>query len=179
MNLKIQSVDKTHYNLNAVYLDTNNKLNKEKMLNITRTLQKEQEDHNKNIIIGDFNFIHNDKDKPKGLNSTDKLLNTIWVPFLENTDMIDPFREQLPKRKIWSFIGTGAAGKSRIDRVYVNSIMVNCITQMHYIQTPFNGHKILTFTLNKQNEKGPSYYKLNTSIITDIKYKDLVMEALA
>ena len=59
--------------------------------------------------------------------------------------MLDPFREQNPKRKVWSFIGTGAAGNSRIDRLYVNTENTNNITNIQYIQTPFGGHKILSF----------------------------------
>ena len=95
-------------------------MNKEKMQNIVRQLHLEQEDHSNNIILGDFNFIDHEKDKVNGLNNVDKLACKIWQTFLSEVDMVDPYREQNPKRRIWSFIGTGSAGNSRIDRLYVN-----------------------------------------------------------
>ena len=61
------------------------------------------------MILGDFNFIDHEKDKTNGLNSKDKQLNKVWAPFIEEMELVDPFREQNPKRKIWSFIGTGVA----------------------------------------------------------------------
>ena len=71
------------------------------------------------MIIGDFNFIDHSADKKNGLSAKDQEINQVWIPFLEEMDLVDPFREQNPNRRIWSFIGTGAAGNSRIDRLYV------------------------------------------------------------
>ena len=92
--------------------------------------------------------------------------------------MIDPFREQNPKRRVWSFIGTGAAGNSRIDRVYVNSVNMNKIHNIKYIPTPFGGHRILSFVKKGSTEKGKNYYKMNTSILHDVKYREMVQETL-
>ena len=179
LNLKIQhKIEKTNHNVTAVYLDTNKNMNKEKMQNIVRKLRFESEDHSNNMILGDFNFIEHEKDKVNGLNNTDKLASKIWQPFMAEMDMVDPFREQNPKRRIWSFIGAGAAGNSRIDRVYVNSIVMKNITNIRYIQTPFGGHLILSFTKKGQNEKGKGYYKMNTSILKDPKYGEMVEETL-
>ena len=110
------------------------------------------------------------------MNATDKLVNKIWGPFLDNTDMVDPFREQNPKRKVWSFNDTGRAKNSRIDRIYVNTVNTNNVTNIQYIRTPFTGHKILTFTLDNGTEKGKGYFKMNTSILLDPKFKEIVQE---
>ena len=80
-------------------------------------MESERQGHNNNMIVGDFNFIDQER-QVKGLNSKEKLVSTIWKPFLEKWDMVDPFRQQNPKQVIWSFVGKG---KSKIDRVYVNS----------------------------------------------------------
>ena len=56
---------------------------------------------------------------------------------------------------------------SRIDRVYVNSINMTSITNMNYIQTPFQHHKIFAFNVKNENDWGKSYYKLNTSLFED------------
>ena len=128
------------------------------------------------MILGDFNFIDHEKDKKSGLSCKDKQLNQIWIPFLNEMDMVDPFREQNPKRRVWSFIGTG---KSRIDRIYVNSRYMNDITNMKYIHTPFSGHKVFAFMVKKDIEWGTGYFKLNTSILEDEEYGKLVDETIA
>ena len=140
LNMKIQhKTDKTRRNIAAVYLPTNNNLNKEKMQKIVAKLRQENEEQQNNIILGDFNFIDNEKDKASGLNNTDKQICNIWYPFLAEVDMIDPFREQNPNRRIWSFIGTGKAKNSRIDRVYVNATNWKNVINIKYIPTPFGG----------------------------------------
>ena len=179
LNIKIQHKnDKTNHNISAVYLVTNNHITKAKMEKIVTKLRQENEDHPNNMILGDFNFIDHEKDKVNGLNSADKLAGRIWQPFIEEMDMVDPYREQNPKRRIWSFIGSGTAGNSRIDRVYVNSINMKNMTNIQYIQTPFGGHRILSFTKKSQNEKGKGYFKMNTSILKDAKYREIVEETI-
>ena len=93
-------------------------------------------------------------------------------------EMVDPYREQYKKRRIWSYIGTGAAGNSRIDRLYVNEIVSKNIINTKYTQTPFGRHRILTFAKKGQNEKGKGYYKMNTSILKDRKYREMVEETV-
>ena len=92
--------------------------------------------------------------------------------------MVDPFREQNPNRIIWSFIGTGVAGNSRIDRIYVHSTNMGNITNIRYIHTPFHGHRILTFNIKNDSEWGQSYYKLNTSLFEDEEYDKIVDETI-
>ena len=92
--------------------------------------------------------------------------------------MVDPYREQNPNRRIWSFIGTGKAGNSRIDRIYVNTVNGRNITNIKYLQTPFNGHRVLSFVKKDLEEKGKGYYKLNTSILKDRAYKNIVEKTM-
>ena len=68
--------------------------------------------------------------------------------------MVDPYRVQNPKRKVWSFIGSGAAGNSRIDRIYVNSVNMKNIINFQFIQTPFAGHRLLSFEKKVKMKKG-------------------------
>ena len=101
------------------------------MQNVVHKLRLTDENDISNyVILGDFNFIDHEKDKKNGLSSKDRQLNTIWTPFLDEMDMTDPFREQNPKRRVWSFRGTGVAKDSRIDRLYVNSTRTNDITNI-------------------------------------------------
>ena len=115
------------------------------------------------------------RDKKNGLNPKDRLLNTVWIPFLEEMDLVDPFREQNPNRIVWSFVGNG---NSRIDRVYVDSASMGRVTNLKYIRTPFHGHRVLSFQLKNVVEWGKSYFKLNTSLFEDEEYEAIVEEAI-
>ena len=177
LNLKIEhSSSKAKHNISAVYLDTNNHITKAKIEKVVSCLRGKYDDHPNNIIVGDFNFIGNEKDKRNGLNEKDKLACKYWNPFLAEMDMVDPFREQNPNRRIWSFIGTGRAGNSRIDRIYCNAVCMKNITNIKYTPTMFGGHKIMSFKVKAQNEKGKGYYKMNTSILKDERYRKIVEE---
>ena len=181
LNFKLsQPGKKMTYCISVVYLPTNKNLNGNIMRDIVHKLRlPNQSDAVNYVIMGDFNFIDHEKDKRNGLNPKDRQINQIWIPFLNEMDMVDPFREQNPKRRVWSFVGTGVAKSSRIDRIYVNSINANDITEMKYIQTPFQGHKIFAFNIRSDIEWGRGYYKLNTSIFEDEEYEKLVDETVS
>ena len=131
LNIKLENIsDKTNFNLTAIYLYTNNNLNPTRAENFVNLLKTTVEKDSNKIILGDFNFIDHHQDKAKGLNHIDKMMCNFWIPFLAEFDMVDPFREQNPKKKNWSFIGTGKAKNSRIDRLYVNSENMSNVTQI-------------------------------------------------
>ena len=176
LGLKITDTTTTDtYCISVVYLPTNQNLDKEIMLDIVHKLRNTDDDGNDNyMILGDFNFIDHPTDKKHGLSQKDKQICKIWVPFLEELDMVDPFREQNPNKKVWSFRGTGVAGNSRIDRIYVKAATLKNFTNLKYIHTPFHGHKVFSFTIKNQGEWGKSYYKLNTSLFEDEEYDKIV-----
>ena len=47
---------------------------------------------------------------------------------------------------------------------------------MNYIQTPFHGHRILSFSKKGHNEHGKGFYKMNTSILKDSQYREMINE---
>ena len=105
INAKLKRLtDKVEFSITAVYLYTNNQLNKTKTEDVIAHLQDTHDEHRQNIILGDFNFINHHQDKAKGLNQTDKMVCDKWIPFLQENDMVDPFREQNPKKRIWSLV---------------------------------------------------------------------------
>ena len=181
LGLKLTDTNKEiTYQLLVVYLPTNNKFEEEYMQMVVQKLRLPNTENISNyMILGDFNFIDHEKDKTNGLNSKDKQLNKVWGPFIEEMELVDPFREQNPKRKIWSFVGTGVAKNSRIDRIYVNMVNIHDITNIKYIATPFHGHKILAFRIKNDTEWGEGYYKLNTSLFEDEEYDNIVQETIA
>ena len=105
----------------------------------------------------------------------DNTLSKPWNEFTLKIGLSDPFRTRNPKRRAYSYIHTKDRAKSRIDRIYVNG--ENCNEVMLYKQelTIFRkAHKIVTFTLKDECERGPGFWKMNTSILKDRAYETLV-----
>ena len=128
-----------------------------------------------NIILGDFNFVEDDLDKGQGMDQHDRKIFNLWQDFKRRVGIVDAFREQFPTTKKFSFFTKN--GKSRIDRVYVNSVHafnVRNITYTHYSKA--NAHKLMSFVLTKPGEKGAGYWKLNTSVLKDNPYVNLITD---
>ena len=146
------------------------------MVDIVKTFSQVHDVSQNNIIIGDFNFA--DVDKGEGMNTWDNMMNSTWEEFKSETAMVDPFRVQSPKQRIYSFVSN--AGKSRGDRIYVNEENVpNINVPNKYSSTPFNNaHKILSFTFKEHRERGSSYWKLNSNILNDNACIEMVRQTI-
>ena len=53
------------------------------------------------------------------------------------------------------------------------------ITKMKCIHTPFQGHRVFTFSIKNDNEWDKSYYKLNKSLSEEGEYENIVDETIA
>ena len=164
-NVKLKKANKK-LNLSIFYGPQWAKLDKTE---ITDTIAKFDTIHgpsDNNILIGDFNFAEFDIDKGKGMDSRDKFIKPLWDEFLSTSAIIDPFRVQCPRKRIFSFSTT--QGKSRGDRVYVNEDALGSVKNLKYINTPFpTAHKIMTFELHNDQKMGPSTWKMNSSVLND------------
>ena len=100
--------------------------------------------------------------------SRDYSLSEIWTAYVNEADITDPFRQRNPKRRMFSYIHTQKESKSRLDRMYVND--ENCDTMLHYKHTltPWKkAHKVISFSIKENIERGPGFWKMNTSILSD------------
>ena len=178
MNIKIrQKTAKTEYNLSIFYGPIWGKLNKNETMKILENFKPIHQISDNNLIMGDFNFVENDIDKGKGMSASDKSIYPFWNTFTSEIAVVDPFRIQCPKKKIYSYIAP--TGRSRGDRIYVTDDNIKTITNMKYINTPFNSaHKLLTFDLSEQQDLGPGYWKMNSSVLKDAAYKTEIEEAV-
>ena len=178
LNFKIKLFNQ-EYNLSALYGYTGKNASELKMKMFTQKLSQYHNSTDKNIIIGDFNFVDNDLDRTSrtrsGKNQLDKSLSPIWTNFADEMDLSDPFRSKNSNRRMYSYIHTKDNSKSRIDRAYVNDENCNNICNYKHIPTPFiKAHRIVTFIIRKENERGPGYWKMNTRIISDRPYYMIV-----
>ena len=166
------------YNLSAYYGIHVQNMTISEMENIGQIFLNAHHHNDNNIIIGDFNFIENELDKAKGMDPRDRNMNKEWIKVKSHAQIEDPMRVQYPKKKVYSFVGP--MGKSRGDRLYVNEELTHLITNYTYEMTPFNGaHKILRFRLANQQPRGAGIWKLNTSILNDPLYSNLVEDTIS
>ena len=100
-NVKLKKADK-NINLSVFYGPQWAKLRKQEISDTIDKFYDIHDPHDNNIILGDFNFAEFDEDKGKNMDQRDKLIKNA---------IVDPFRVQCPKRKIFSF--SAAQGKSR------------------------------------------------------------------
>ena len=90
-------------------------------------------------------------------------------------DLTDPFRKRNPKKRMFSYIHTQRYAKSRLDRIYVNDENYNHILHYKHIHTPWiKAHRIVTFSIKESTERGPGFWKMNTSILSDHAFSIIV-----
>ena len=178
MNLKIaHKTTKTDYNVSIFYGPIWGRMNKNEIFSLLQHFNTIHKISDNNLIIGDFNFVESDIDKGKGMSQSDKMICTFWEKFTSEIGIVDPFRIQCPKKKLYSY--TAPTGRSRGDRVYVSEDSIKSITNIKYIPTPFNSaHKMLTFELKEQLDMGPGYWKMNSTVLKDPAYKNEIEEAV-
>ena len=178
INFKVKT-GKMEYNISALYGYTGKNASKANIKNMVQVLTLNHEKEDENIILGDFNFVDNDLDRTNkrktGKNQTDNTLVDTWISFINELDLTDPFRWQNPRRKMFSYIHTQDNSKSRIDRVYVNEVSCQNILHYKHIPTPWTkAHRVVSFKIQENNERGPGFWKMNTSILLDRAYSTIV-----
>lgn len=178
-NLKFRDGSRP-FNLSAIYGYTGTNATLSKMENMIDILAETHRVSDNNIVLGDFNFVDSDLDRTNrnhsGMNQRDGSFSRLWTRFIDEMDLTDPFRARNPKRRMFSYIHTQNNAKSRIDRVYTND--ENCSDVLHYKHTLTGqwpmAHRIVSFTLDKNVERGPGFWKLNTSVLPDRAYELIV-----
>ena len=171
------------YNISAVYGFTGNSATQLRMKEMVDRLSQVHTPAGRNIVLGDFNFVENDLDRVNesrtGKNPKDISLSAPWVNFAGEIDLSDPFRVKNPKRRMFSYIHTQNRAKSRIDRVYVNDEECQNIVHYKHTVTPFTmAHRMVSFTVKEDAVRGPGYWKMNSSVITDRPYKIIIEKTI-
>ncbi len=178
LNLKLKLGDNVLC-VSTMYGYTGKKSTPSKLKLFTEHLEKNHSIQGQNIILGDFNFVDNHLDRTskarQGLNQVDKSLHNVWLDFIDRLDLTDPLRARNPKRRMYSYIHTQHSAKSRIDRVYLDDERSGDICKYQHTPTPFlKTHRIVSFRICQNGQRGPGYWKMNTSIISDTAYSKIV-----
>ena len=182
LNFKLKCHRKI-YNITAFYGYTGKSASRNNLEQMTEHLLSYHKNSDNNVIVGDFNFVENDLDRKNrtrsGRNQVDIILSKTWDEFTENLGISDPFRARNPNRRTYSYIHTKDNSKSRIDRIYVNDECCNEVLSYKHTPTFFRrAHKIVTFSLKEECERGPGFWKMNISILRDRAYETLVEKTI-
>ena len=127
-----------------------------------------------NIIInGDFNSIIDPKDREE----SEKKINWHLKYLIEKLKFVDSFRFMHPNETSFTFICPN--GKSRIDKIFISKLLQNNIISIAHKPYIFSDHLAVILTLNNfitknKTTKQKSNWKLNTSILEETRFKEII-----
>ena len=133
-----------------------------------------------NVLGGDFNCVTsvlNDslRHSPNTLSQvgSDELLE-----LTERYGLVDTYRSEFPEGSELTWIGHNGRQGSRIDRFFVPSLLK---TKSKFETFPYSDHKVVICDIKsvaQSDNVGTSYFKLNTSVLNDTKYKKVIRDLL-
>ena len=91
---------------------------------------------------------------------------------------MDVWRHIHKTKRIYTWSSPDNKIHSRLDRIYISKQTINKIHKTQAMSIPWTDHKPISTTilLNQNKSNGPNYWKLNTSILNDIQYKELIQK---
>ena len=161
--------DDVELNIMSVYAPIDARERKDFFGNIEGYITKTQY----TVIAGDFNCVSNiilDKqggNPHRGLAGNDELTKTT-----ENLKIKDIWRSKHPAEKQYTWKNANLTIRSRLDKIYISEDLVEETTTAEIKTCPYSDHNMVTTTMTipKANSRGPGYWKMNTTILTDKQY---------
>ena len=95
---------------------------------------------------------------------------------LSYTSTYPVWRSQHPTDRCFSWDHGSGNVSSRIDMIWAPISLTSYVTDSGYYPSFFTDHRYLqvSFTLPTSRDRGPGYWKFNTSVLKDIEYCELV-----
>ena len=95
---------------------------------------------------------------------------------LSYTNTYPVWRSQHPTDRCFSWDHGSGNVSSRIDMIWAPISLTSYVTDSGYYPSFFTDHRYLqvSFTLPTSRDRGPGYWKFNTSVLKDIEYCELV-----
>ena len=132
--------------------------------------------NSKVIMCGDMNIK---LDIKPGISQSNKkeiiLLNTLTAKY----NLKDIFRARDKHSPGYTYQHSNNNIQSRIDYIFMDPALMNEISNFRIKNSPAPNHKALQVTLTKSlNRRGPSYWKLNTSVLVKPEYVQIMTKLL-
>ena len=127
---------------------------------------------NDNVCIcGDFNAVlNNDADVISG-EFCDKRIVECFNSFLSNCDLMDTWRMMNHDSREFSWSRKNPFVARRLDYILSTSSLFDKVVHSHLLSVAATDHRACVVSIRLSDfTRGPGYYKLNTSLLSDIDY---------
>ena len=173
----IVNIDGALYRLVCIYAPANDKARARVnfFIHLNDKVLKDEFDC-ENIMGGDYNCTLNpDIDRMNCIGENNDLGQIDLYRLIKAHELEDVWRRTYPNNKEYTWYGPGKA--SRID-YWLTSKSLNCqIQEVSNCHAPLTDHRMITLKLRTNEVKrGKGVWKLNTSLLFDIEYKQEVRD---
>ena len=129
------------------------------------------------MVGGDFNSVVDNLDK---IANVDKSSKKTLLSFTKKLDLCDIWRAKHPNEREYTFIDPSGRGhNSRIDMLLSTEHIYKKVKSCHIVNAPTPDHKaVKAEIILKQNTRGKGYWKLNSSVIKDQEYQELIKDTI-
>lgn len=124
------------------------------------------------IIGGDYNLVLDlEKDKKGGLAKTHQNSVKLVEEFCEKLDLVDVWRILHPDTSRFTWRQHHPKVHCRLDFFLISQSTVNITTSTDIVPGYKSDHSMITLSLSlHSNPRGPGFWKLNTSFLTELDY---------
>ena len=128
------------------------------------------------IIGGDFNLVLDvEKDKKGGLPKTHHNAQNTILEICDNLDLVDAWRILNPEEKRYTWRQTQPTVHCRLDFFLTSQSLLGNIISANILPGFKTDHSMITLNISlHSNPRGPGFWKLNTSLLADRDYIDLI-----
>lgn len=136
------------------------------------------------VVGGDFNFVENPSLDRTSLNAGGIAGLTEWAELAESVGLLDAFRKFHPRKKTYTFLSAAHRMQTRIDRVYCSENGLPNVKSCDHVPIPsvISDHLagvVVTLRAISSATRGPSFWKLNASLICKPGFQKLVKSTIA
>ena len=131
---------------------------------------------NEIIIGGDFNLVLDiEKDKKGGLAKTYTNAKKTVSEITENFDLVDAWRVLNPDTSRYTWRQKQPEIHCRLDFFLVSQSLMGNVTSAYILPGFRTDHSMITLNISlHSNPRGRGFWKLNTSLLTDAAYIDMI-----
>ena len=128
------------------------------------------------IIGGDFNLVLDvEKDKKGDLPKTHHNAQKTILEICDNLDLVDAWRILNPEEKRYTWRQTQPTVHCRLDFFLTSQSLLGNIISANILPGFKTDHSMITLNISlHSNPRGPGFWKLNTSLLADKDYVDLI-----
>ena len=164
--------EETDYVIINAYGPSHKEIEKQTFLqHLDKLLQKYSNPNSVCILAGDFNTVmDNNKDiiagKPHDQNTVNLFNNVI-----KSNDLIDAWRVCNPYKKEYSWKRNNPLTARRLDYIFTIGHHVHHLSESEILTLPRSDHRAVLAKFEiSEFPRGPSYYKFNNNLLTDINF---------